>query len=813
MSINVYERNKSRLKQLAKELSADVAGRNEATTRLQIIDTLLFEVLGWNKLEAKSEHRFDEKYCDYLLGYPENTFLVEAKREGIYFELPAGFSSRICLLETITEGNSQIEAAIKQALSYAQERGVGVASVCNGHQLVAFLASRDDGIPPIKGKALVFESFQSMLDNFRAFWNCLSPDGIRLKNIYQDLKSEEVEPPPEKLSQKTHPYPGIKGRNNLQAQLKILGDIFLEDLLSSPKNEEEFLRECYCPSGALSQYALISKKILEQRYAQIYSKGENAPHFETISTKGGVISRELASDLMAASISRRPIIILGDVGVGKTIFLRNLIKVEAKEAIRNAIVIYVNFGDEPTFVEDLNQFVLKSCVKQLREIFGIDIYEANFVKGVYYEELKQFSRGIFGWLKEKLPIKFKERETEFLSEKIKDLSSHLSSCMWHISKGQKRQIVFILDNVDQRPLEFQDQVFLISESLAKSWPGTVFVSLRPDTFNRSRLEGPLAAYHPKVFTVSPPRVESVVVRRIKYAIKMLEELKYEGGFPTSEKLSADDMHGFLSVLATSFEKNDELKICVDNLSGGNVRQALTMLTKFIGSGHVNTTKIIDAIKISGAYLVAIHEFLRAVIFGDHEFFDPKSDTPVANLFDISSYDGREHFLLPILLAHIDRLGSTGFNQGFVEVRDIYSYLQNLGFKPSQIRFAIMRGKIKGLLETSPRETPLEDATHFRITTIGAYSYIRLIEMFSYLDAMLVDTPIVDNTIQKLFAARKIEDRLNQVEIFCEYLTQQWDQWHKGRLTYDWSRTRQTLLENIEKIRKKIEAKNKEIKLA
>ena len=49
----------------------------------------------------------------------------------------------------------------------------------------------------------------------------------------------------------------------------------------------------------------------------------------------------------------------------------------------------------------------------------------------------------------------------------------------------------------------------MSEGLAQNWPMTVFVSLRPDTFYRSRAEGTLAAYQPRAFTISPPRVNVV----------------------------------------------------------------------------------------------------------------------------------------------------------------------------------------------------------------------------------------------------------------------------------------------------------------
>jgi len=41
--------------------------RNEATTRLQLINRLLFECLGWDVENCKAEERLDGKYTDYSL--------------------------------------------------------------------------------------------------------------------------------------------------------------------------------------------------------------------------------------------------------------------------------------------------------------------------------------------------------------------------------------------------------------------------------------------------------------------------------------------------------------------------------------------------------------------------------------------------------------------------------------------------------------------------------------------------------------------------------------------------------------------------
>lgn len=128
--------------------------RNEATTRLQFIDGLLFDCLGWNRSECVAEDNFAGKYTDYSLGTPYKHLIVEAKREDIYFEVPAGVTDLTYRIQRFEDDAPEVYAAISQAMGYCQSRGVPFGAVCNGHQLVAFLASRTDGVPPIGGRAL-----------------------------------------------------------------------------------------------------------------------------------------------------------------------------------------------------------------------------------------------------------------------------------------------------------------------------------------------------------------------------------------------------------------------------------------------------------------------------------------------------------------------------------------------------------------------------------------------------------------------------------------------------------------------------------
>ena len=52
------------------------------------------------------------------------------------------------------QGNKVLKEAVQQVAGYCQERGVSLGCVCNGTQLVAFIAARNDGIAPLKGKAI-----------------------------------------------------------------------------------------------------------------------------------------------------------------------------------------------------------------------------------------------------------------------------------------------------------------------------------------------------------------------------------------------------------------------------------------------------------------------------------------------------------------------------------------------------------------------------------------------------------------------------------------------------------------------------------
>lgn len=793
-------------KQEIENLSAEFGGQstenwNEAKTRFLIIDRVIEKCLGWSRGSVDPERYHSGDYSDYELGLDGSAVVVEAKREGKSFELPAGFSKSKAKIKTLKEISKDLAEAIDQVLKYAKDRSIPICVVSNGKQLIAFLGSRTDGIPPDEGDAMVFPSLEAMVYGFHDLWNCLSPPGVKEMIISKFLAKNSTPPPPPKLSSKVINYPGYKNRNEQASELQILGDLFLEDIVRSPEIEEEFLREAYCESGALSQYALVSKSILNARYSAAFDEAANVDS-EPLQRKGR-LSPTFSKDVLSASLNRRPILLVGDVGAGKTTFIRHLIKIQAKDILADSIVLYIDFGSQPVLSDQLNQFVIAEIDRQLVDLYGIDIQEDNFIRGVHHSGLQRFSKGIYSRLKESDRSEYDAKEIDYLLELVSDKESHLKASIEHLVKARKKQVVISLDNVDQRPAPFQEQAFLVSQSIAEKWPVTVFVSLRPETFNLSKVAGVLAAYHPKVFTISPPRVDHVLVKRISFAVKLLKDTGRLPWFPEGLTIRSSSLLGYMDMLLYAFRNVEPVIELVDNLSGGNVRRALDFVSSFVGSGHVDSAKILRIINEQGRYNLPLHEFLRAIIYGDHKNYNP-TDSLVSNIMDVSSPDKKEHFAVAIVVSFILRKGKVGGADGYVDRADAVECLQYLGFQPVQIDNTLNRALAANLIATPQGPTKLKLNERYRGTSIGAYSVDRLVCLFSYIDAIIVDTPVMDETLRNRLVDTDqlpLVNRLERAGAFVDYLDNAWSSLHEDSVkVFDWPARSAVLKEEIQRLR-------------
>lgn len=93
---------------------------------------------------------------------------------------------------------------------------------------------------------------------------------------------------------------------------------------------------------------------------------------------------------------------------------------------------------------------------------------------------------------------------------------------------------------------------------------------------------------------------------------------------------------------------------------------------------------------------------------------------------------------------------------------------------------------------------------FRVTTVGSYHVNKVVRQFTYLDGMIVDTPILDAVVRKrVHDVDKIEDRLRRGIIFLGYLDQEWERAGFASVGFEWGAVSQKLREGIGEISDRI----------
>lgn len=583
----------------------------------------------------------------------------------------------------------------------------------------------------------------------------------------------------------------------MQSNLQIMGEVMLEDMPQEEAYSDLFLQKCYATSGALSSYAEISRELLTSRSAAMLN--DLGAIEEPATTKRGV-NPALSDEALSAAASHRPIVLLGGVGAGKSTFIQHLVRVDARSVFQDAIAITVDYGRGATF-DSPGDYAIEQIRAVLLEQYDIDVDDSAFVEDLYRRDLDRFDRGVEGQLKLVDQREYMLRRIEFLRKQIENKSEHLKRSIARIVRSHHRQIVIFLDNVDQRDHDDQNMVFLAANELAGTWVATVFVTLRPETYYESQRYGAISGYHPRVFAIAPPRTDVMLEKRVDFALQVLEggeDVRTSGGGLT---LESENLELFLRVLEANFKRNRPLLALIDNLAGGNMRRALSFVTQFVGSGHVDTTKIIDVEKRDpGNYFIPVHEFLRSLMYGDAEFYDPQM-SPIANLFAVDRPEPRNHFLLPMTLEYILSRGDAKDSAGYVEVVDVYHHLQGIGFALEAIAWALNYLARFRLIEAPLSDFDVAHADRARITTVGAYTLKNLPVLFTYCDAVLVDTPIMNHDIRaRITNVHSIVDRLSRVGVFKTYLDECWAEVGLGSNGWTWLPVSQALARDVARIR-------------
>lgn len=784
-----------RLEEIIKDFPSDSAYWNEAQNRFQFIDRLLRECLGWETPDIEVE-KVDELggRSDYLLGCPPKAVL-EAKREAKLFVVqPTGKPAIVRKIQPLLQTSKTFKEAVHQVIPYCAIHGAQVAVICNGPQLAIFQAIIP-GQTPLEGECYFFNGFDSYIEHFPLLWRLLSPEGITENCAYRDLALHRNPRIPPKASTSIPEPLKYRYRNSFQENLRSLSSLLLEEIEDNPTLKHSFYKECYVPIEANNRHLLLSKNIIAARYKRVGEDGIAPSALDSVTGFDSAGDLKLNDPTLTGVTGSRPIVVIGDVGVGKTSFFENLFESLESTEKANTYFIHLNLGIKANLANDIKSYVLTEIPSVLKSKYGVDIDSAEFANAIYHKDLIDFDRSVKGALKGIDEKAYQRERIAFLTEKIDRRDMHLQASLGHLARGRNKQIILILDNADQRTFKVQQETFLIAQELAASRNLLVFVALRPSTFYLSKTTGALSAYQNKILTISPPPADEVVQRRLIFAARVAEG-KVEPAALSGIRLHLGSVVSFLNATLRSIRHNDAIKQFLSNITGGNTRAVIELITGFFGSPNVDSQKIVRLEEESHSYKIPLHEFTKHALLGEYAYFNSQSSLLACNIFDVSAADPREHFLASLTVAFLSSNTGVLDNDGFVNGQEIMTELERHGFIEDQVRNALRRLATKRLIETPHshyRELQVDDHEppeqfHFRATSVGIYHIRFWTGSFAFLDAVSTDTPIFDqesrDKILRYAHSFEIEDRYQKAECFRKYLENQWHISNFGVNYYD-----------------------------
>lgn len=768
----------------------------EADTRAKVIDRVLKEALGWPEDTFNREVPVHEGYLDYLLTYGKrNLVVIEAKREGIPFEVPKTLKTRRKYkISGSIKTDPHIKEAIEQTHYYSIEIPVRYAVATNGYAWLVFRAIRED-IPWREGYLIVFQSAGEIKDLFTEFWNLLSYPAVLNGSLDKAFSLEIVEP---RLL--TRPISLLKNpnapllRNRFHAQLHPFVEGVFRDI--GAREQLEILEKCYVHSKSLRIVDEDLKLVIEDSIPQ-FIRVEGALETKPGKRDAGPLGEEIKQ---AVSKGEGTVfLLLGGIGAGKTTYLNRFFRyIEKPFMEKYGLWYYVDFLAPPAEEDQLELFVKKTILSQLREKYGdLELESRDSLLLAYEDRIKALKASVLD-AEALTPVEFERRLNVYLEKWIKDPNEYVTRTV-RLSRNHGKTNVLCIDNVDQLSPNFQVRIFHLAQRLAKELKAVVVVALREESYYSVNIQRAFTAYNNRTFHIASPPFGKLISYRLGYCREVLtlspEEVVIRLG--TGIKFDRSEISKFLNIIEYSiFTKNRNIVRFIESLAFGNMREALDMFATFLYSGTTNVDKMLKIYDRDGQYFVAFHEFAKSVILGDRRYY-LDSESKVINLFDCGQERNSSHLtslrLLALLLEHANESSPEG--KGFVSMEQVYGVFLDIFDNEQDLNRAINHLLRKQLIQLNTRSLDsTKNATHIRLSSAGWFYFKFLVRAFAYLDLVFQDTPIDDrdavNKLKQLiidvdeiaekqeFMSERMELRFERVEIFLSYLLKQEQKEHE-----------------------------------
>lgn len=726
------------LEGIYKKYASRAVSFNEAETRAKIIDAILKECLGWEEDDIRREDRVHTGFTDYKLMLNNSCrLIIEAKRAGEYFDIPRTKQRRTYKIGASLKTVANLMEAMGQVRSYCTDIGCKYGAVFNGYQLVVFCAITI-GKAWTDGYCIVFSSLDDIKDNFNIFWNILARESIDHGSLIQHLDIGKSQLTFKKIIQEIHNPEQSWARNELYTYVQPIADFVFSELIDEARTE--VLKKCYVYDRSNKELGDELEDYFIDKLPHFAERYKIKDIFER-QHKAGVFQKEYLikiADKAKGSI----VVLVGGIGCGKSTFLHRFFKHVLNDR-ENLIWFYTDFRNVTLKEDLLEDFICHEIEQQWTS---------------KYAEKLQLTLDEFGFAVSKDDLK------------------HYFAKLFNLLRKLGFSVTLVIDNVDQHDVQFQEKIFLVSSHLTAEFKTVTIIALREETFLTSTQTGVFDAYYIPKFHLASPDFTNLILARVDFTIGMLGRgvLKYDTDV-------CANLTKYFTIIKSSLKnlnvQSQKLVNLIESISVGNMRDALRMFNYFIVSGNTNVEEMFQKYDRQGHYQIAYHQFIKSIMLGEHRYYSQER-SHLMNLFDFDTSLTDSHYnilrVLEYLLNRNNRKSPIG--RGYISIDALISAGEEAAIRREALCDSLLRLSQFSLVEfDNQSKTDLAKASYVKITHAGKYYLMHLVYEFSYLDTVLVDTPVSDdslfNYLWKYHETYDLNERLGRTERFLEYLRQ------------------------------------------
>lgn len=765
---------------------------SESDTRSKIIDKILIDILGWNENNIKREGHVDSGYYDYKISLANFTFVIEAKRQFVDFELPTPNKNNLIKTSILLEKNSEV---INQIRSYLSDVGVSFGVITNGKQFIIGRFYNDNGKSWKENYALIFNGFEDLRKHFSTFYDNLSFEHLVKRasfKFYTQIQNNFSRKIISTLIDRDKEI----DRNSLSINLSAeIDHVFGEIYNSIGEDDEEFIKACFVENTETIKNKLELNGLF----------GDLPPDWDRVikAQNADSISDQLNSEIISGEVSLKsnppkPIIIVGSKGAGKTTFINYLFKSKLpSDTISKYPYVYI---DLIQYYDGKSEIDTKRISENIVEMISdkypeLEINSIKVLKRIYKKEIDHLTTGVWS-LYEKNTKEYNQKLADFLGDKLANKVDFLNHLSRYLVRERRVRLIIVLDNSDQFEDKLQENAFLYASSLNRSAYCGVIISLREGYYYRWRNYPPFNAFESNVYHITAPKYSEVLQKRIDYIATRINPstTNIQGNISTGARISmsSESILTFLSSVKDSIfnEKNTQIVDFLNFTTFPNTREGLRIFKLFLISGYTDIDEyIIRATSQANRQVkdvIPIHEFVKSIGLNNRLYYNSEYSV-ISNIFNPNS-ESNDHFIkfwiLRILAKRLDEKGNVN---KFIPFDEFINTLNNYGYHFEYIKEELKYLMLNDFIDTDGHITDISwsDIVNFPnicITPKGYYYISKIISNFYYIDLTLQDTPIYDedhfNSVKTTFpeanekGRRDLQKRLTTVTCFINYLKAQ-----------------------------------------